>query len=82
VKPGFLGNTSYWFSRGLSGEYFDVEEVHSAEPTYYLRDTVRGKTGKEAKTKIPLTWTSIPISRRTIASNYQENPYGRKLKWR
>ena len=77
MRPGHLGNTTYWFNKGFSGEYFEIEEVYSSEPTYHLRGRVRGRTGQETKTKIPRTWSSLLIPRRTIVSKYKLAPYGR-----
>ena len=79
MRPGHLGNTTYWFNKGFSGEYFNVEEVYSSEPTYHQRGKVRGKTGQETKTKIPLTWASLLIPRQKIADRYKLVPYGRNF---
>lgn len=82
MRPGHLGNTTYWFNKGLAGEYFDVEEVYSSEPTYHLRGRVWGKTGRETKTKIPRTQASLLIPRQKTADRYKLSPYRRKLKIR
>jgi len=80
MRPGHLGDTAYWFDKNLAGEWFEVEEVYSAEPTYHYRGGVRGRTGRETKTRIPRTWSSLLIPRRTIADRYKLAPYGRKFK--
>ena len=79
MRPGHLGNTTYWFDKNLAGEWFEVEEVYSAEPTYHYRDTVRGKAGRETKIKIPRTSASLLIPRKTIADRYKRSPYRRRI---
>lgn len=80
MRPGHLGDTTYWFDKNLAGEWFEVEEVYSARPTYHYRDTVRGRTGRETKTKISNTQASLLIPRQTTESGYRLSPYGRKLR--
>jgi len=79
MRPGHLGDTTYWFDKNFAGEWFEVEEVYSAEPTYHHRDTVKGRTGQETKTKIPDIQVSLLIPRQTIADRYKLSFYRRRI---
>jgi len=81
MRPGHLGNTTYWFDKNLAGEWFEVEEVYSADPIYSYKWGTRGKTGQEFKTKINTrSWSSLLIPRKPLADKYKLSPYGRQLR--
>lgn len=74
MRPGILGNVDYWFS-GFNGNYYQVEEVHSAQPTFLKRNVMHGKTAYESKTKLPRTIATLIIPKKKLSANYSYTPY-------
>lgn len=77
MRPGYLaGVDNYWFSN-LGGDYFEMLDPFSADPTITINDQyqVYGKTAEELTALGPRGWSRLNIVKPTTSSGYRNFPY-------
>jgi len=70
-RPGFLGNTKYWFNPN-SSRLIDIKHLYSPDPLFVFTDRVRGKSGEELKAKISRSPATHNIPETPVWDNYPE----------